>query len=390
MLLLLCFVFWLTVFGANYISEFLSAIFLKLERLLNGLLNKLNPPAFVHGILIDGVWRVTSWVVSVMLPPMAIFFPLFTLLEDVGYLPRIAYNLDKPFKKCKSCGKQALTMCMGFGCNAAGVVGCRIIDSKRERILAAVTNSLVPCNGRFPALIAIISMFFVIGSGKVSGIMSTVMLTAIILLGIFMTFATTKLLSSTLLKGIPSAYTLEMPPFRKPQILSVIIRSVFDRTLFVLGRALAVAVPAGAIIWIMANVSVDGQTLLQISANFLDPFARILGLDGVILIAFILGFPANETVIPIIIMAYMANGTLTELSSVSQMRELFTANGWTALTALNVMIFTLFHWPCSTTVLTIKKETGSLKWTALSVLLPTAIGILLCMLTNLFFSIFSI
>lgn len=388
MLLLLCFVFWLTVYGANYISEFLSQIFSKLETLLQIMLNKINPPAWVNGIIIDGIWRVTAWVVSVMLPPMAIFFPLFTLLEDMGYLPRIAFNLDNPFKKCKSCGKQALTMCMGFGCNAAGVVGCRIIDSKRERILAAVTNSLVPCNGRFPAIIAIISMFFAVGGSVLGGAVTSIILTAVILFGILMTFLSTKLLSSTLLKGVPSSYTLEMPPYRKPQFLSVIIHSVFDRTLFVLGRALAVAAPAGAVIWLMANVTVDGQTLLRICSDFLDPFARLLGLDGVILIAFMLGFPANETVIPIIIMAYMSKGTLGELSTNAQMHELFLANGWNLLTAVNVIIFTLFHWPCSTTVLTIKKETGSIKWTALSIALPTAIGMTLCLLTNLIFSLF--
>jgi len=277
---------------------------------------------------------------------------------------------------------------MGFGCNAAGVVGCRIIDSKRERILAAVTNSLVPCNGRFPAIIAIISMFFAVGGSVLGGAVTSIILTAVILFGILMTFLSTKLLSSTLLKGVPSSYTLEMPPYRKPQFLSVIIHSVFDRTLFVLGRALAVAAPAGAVIWLMANVTVDGQTLLRICSNFLDPFARLLGLDGVILIAFMLGFPANETVIPIIIMAYMSKGTLGELSTNAQMHELFLANGWNLLTAVNVIIFTLFHWPCSTTVLTIKKETGSIKWTALSIALPTAIGMTLCLLTNLIFSLF--
>ncbi len=389
MILLLCFVFWLTVYGANYISEFISAIFNELEAVIRNLLSKINPPAWLSGILMDGVWRVTTWVVSVMLPPMAIFFPLFTLLEDIGYLPRIAFNLDKPFKRCKSCGKQALTMCMGFGCNAAGVVGCRIIDSPRERILAAVTNSLVPCNGRFPAIISIISMFFVVGSGVLWGAVSAVILTAVILLGVGMTFLTTRLLSSTVLKGVPSSYTLEMPPFRKPQVVSVIVRSVFDRTLFVLGRALSVAVPAGAIIWLMANITVDGQTLLRMCSDFLDPFARILGLDGVILIAFILGFPANETVIPIIIMAYMSKGTLTELSSISQMRELFIANGWTVVTAVNVIVFTLFHWPCSTTVLTIKKETGSFKWTLISILLPTVLGMAICIITNYLYKLVS-
>ena len=388
MLLLLCFVFWLTVYGANYISEILSALFLKLEILLKTMLNKTSLPIWLEGIFIDGIWRVTTWVVSVMLPPMAIFFPLFTLLEDVGYLPRIAYNLDFPFKKCKSCGKQALTMCMGFGCNAAGVVGCRIINSKRERILAAVTNSLVPCNGRFPAIIAIISMFFAVGGSFLGGTVTSLILTAVILFGVGMTFFATKFLSATLLKGVPSSYTLEMPPYRKPQVLSVIVHSVFDRTLFVLGRALVVAMPAGAVIWLMANVTVDGITLLKICSDYLNPFAQIFGLDGVILIAFILGFPANETVIPIIIMAYLSKGTLTEFSSLSQMKELFISNGWNSITALNVIIFTLFHWPCSTTVLTIKKETGSLKWTIISILLPTIIGFTLCFITNLIFSLF--
>lgn len=382
MILLLCIIFWITISGANYISDFLSAVFSKLERLLGAFLEFVNIPLWLYSIIIDGAYKVTSWVVSVMLPPMAIFFPLFTLLEDAGYLPRVAYNLDNPFKRCKSCGKQALTMCMGFGCNAAGVVGCRIIDSPRERILATVTNSLVPCNGRFPAIITIISMFFITVSGVGATILSSFFLTAVILLGVVMTFVSTRILSATVLKGTPSSYTLEMPPYRKPQLGTVIVRSVFDRTLFVLGRSLSVAVPAGIIIWLMANITVSGNTLLAHCAEFLDPFARILGLDGVILIAFILGFPANEIVIPIIIMAYLSTGTLTELSSVAAMRELFIANGWTAVTAVNVIIFTLFHWPCSTTLLTVKKETGSLKWTLLALIVPTAIGMIFCMAVN--------
>ena len=382
MLLLLCFVFWLTLYGANYVSEILSALFSKLEVLLVKFLDAAAAPVWLKGIITDGIFRVTSWVVSVMLPPMAIFFPLFTLLEDVGYLPRIAYNLDKSFKRCKSCGKQALTMCMGFGCNAAGVIGCRIIDSERERLLAVITNSLVPCNGRFPAIITVITMFFAVGTGILSQSLSALTLTLVIMLGIGMTFLTTKVLSQTVLKGVPSSYTLEMPPYRKPQVLSVIVRSVFDRTLFVLGRSVAVAVPAGAVIWIMANVTVADGTLLSACAEFLDPLGRIMGLDGIILMAFILGFPANETVIPIIVMAYMSGGTLTEFASLEQMRCLFEANGWTWVTAVNVIIFMLFHWPCSTTVLTIKKETGSIKWTLLSVLLPAVIGILLCILIN--------
>jgi len=312
-----------------------------------------------------------------------VFFPLFTLLEDLGFLPRIVFNLDKPFKICKSCGKQALTMCMGFGCNAAGVVGARIVDSKRERLLAIITNSLVPCNGRCLAIIAIISMFFVAGVGAFGGLASSVILTLVILFGVGVTFLSTKLLSETLLKGEPSSYTLELPPYRRPQILRVIIRSVFDRTVFVLGRALVAAVPAGAVIWIMANVTVGGQSLLLIAADFLDPLARLMGLDGVILIAFILGLPANEIVLPIIIMAYLSNDAIVDAFSVEQMREILTLNGWNSVTAICTITFFLFHWPCSTTLMTIKKETNSLKWTAVSLLFPTVIGAVLCITINL-------
>ena len=266
----------------------------------------MNAPEWLHGVLVLGVYRVLAWVVSVMLPPMAIFFPLFTLLEDLGYLPRVAFNLDHQFKKCGSCGKQALTMCMGFGCNAAGVTGARIIDSPRERLIAILTNNFVPCNGRFPTIIAIISMFFI---GAVTlpfqSALSALMLTGVIVLGVFMTFAVSRLLSGTLLKGVPSSFALELPPYRRPQIGKVIVRSIFDRTLFVLGRAIAVAAPAGLIIWVMANVSVGGASLLSHCAGFLDPFARLLGMDGIILMAFILGFPANEIVVPIMIMAYI-------------------------------------------------------------------------------------
>jgi len=316
-----------------------------------------------------------------MLPPMAIFFPLFTLLEDVGYLPRLAYNLDRPFQCCHACGKQALCMAMGFGCNAAGVTGCRIIDSPRERLLAILTNSFVPCNGRFPTLIALIAIFFAgIGGGFCSTLLSAFFLTLAILLGIGMTFAVTWLLSVTWLRGVPSAFTLELPPYRKPQIGSVLVRSVFDRTLFVLGRAAAVAVPAGVLIWCMANIHTGGTNLLSLCASFLDPFARLMGLDGVILIAFLLGFPANEIVMPIIFMAYLTQGTLTEPGSLASMKHLLLSNGWTLHTALCTILFSLFHWPCSTTLLTVHKETKSLRWTAVAALLPTAAGMLLCML----------
>lgn len=384
MLLLLFFVFWLTITGANYPSALLSKGFLWIQQRLTELFTALHAPDWLHGALVLGVYRVLAWVISVMLPPMAIFFPIFTLLEDFGYLPRVAFNLDHCFQKANACGKQALTMCMGFGCNAAGVVGCRIIDSPRERLIAILTNSLVPCNGRFPSLIAIISMFFVVGQGFFPSLFSALILTFVILLSVCATFLCSRLLSKTVLKGEASSFALELPPYRRPQIGKVIIRSVFDRTLFVLGRAAAVAAPAGLIIWLMANISLDGQTLLSICSQFLDPFAHLFGIDGVILMAFILGFPANEIVFPIIMMAYLQSATLMETDNLLQLHALFTANGWTIQTAVSVLILCLFHWPCSTTTLTIFKETKSLRWTVLSILLPTALGFGLCFLLNLF------
>lgn len=388
MLMFLALIFWITISGANYPSALLSQLFFFLEDRLSAFLQLLKAPWWLHDSLTYGIFRTVGWVVSVMLPPMAIFFPLFTLLEDSGYLPRIAFNLDYPFKKCNACGKQALTMCMGFGCNAVGVTGCRIIDSKRERLLAIITNNLVPCNGRFPTIIAIITMFLCIGIGFTQSLFAALCLTAVILLGIIATFSVTKLLSKTLLKGVPSSYTLELPPYRKPRVLKVILRSVFDRTLFVLGRSLAVAAPAGLLIWIMANINVNDISILHHCANFLDPFAQLLGLDGVILLAFILGLPANEIVMPIVIMAYTNSGSLTELSSLNTMKDLFIANGWDYTTAISVILFSLLHWPCATTILTIKKETGSIKWTLLAVLLPTILSILVCLLFNFIIKFF--
>ena len=381
MLLMLLIIFWITITGANYPSQIISDILFKGQDKLTELFHWLNAPEWLHGVLVLGIYRVLAWVVSVMLPPMAIFFPLFTLLEDSGYLPRVAYNLDRPFKRCNACGKQSLTMCMGFGCNAAGIVGCRIIDSPRERLLAILTNNFVPCNGRFPTIISILTMFFVgFSGGAGSSLLSAALLTAVILLGIAVTFGVTKLLSKTLLKGVPSSYTLELPPYRKPQILKVLVRSIFDRTLFVLGRAAAVAVPAGLIIWLMANVTVNDVTLLSHCAAFLDPFARFLGMDGIILMAFILGLPANEIVVPIIIMGYMAQGSIIEFDDLEQMRQLFADNGWNFITAVCVMLFSLMHWPCSTALITIKKETGSLKWTVIAALIPTVVGMAACAL----------
>ena len=381
MLLLLALVFWLTITGANIPSQLLADLLFRFQDNLTGLFLRIGAPDWLHGMLVLGAYRVLAWVVSVMLPPMAIFFPLFTLLEDSGYLPRIAYNLDKPFKKCSACGKQALTMCMGFGCNAAGIVGCRIIDSPRERLIAMITNNFVPCNGRFPMLIAMISIFFAgAAGGAFASLLSALMLTGFILLGIFATFAVSKLLSVTVLKGVPSSFTLELPPYRRPQIGRVIVRSIFDRTLFVLGRAAAVAAPAGLLLWLLANMTVGGQSLLAHCAGFLDPFARLLGLDGVILTAFLLGLPANEIVLPIIIMSYLSQGSILELESLNELYALLSANGWTWVTAVSVMLFSLMHWPCSTTLITIRRETGSLKWAAVSFLIPTLTGFLLCFL----------
>jgi len=379
MIAMLMGVLWLTITGANYPSQLISDGLFWIQDRLTDVFQYMGAPDWLHGMLVLGMYRVLAWVVSVMLPPMAIFFPLFTLLEDLGYLPRVAFNLDKYFKKCCACGKQALTMCMGFGCNAAGIIGCRIIDSPRERLIAIITNNFVPCNGRFPTLIAIITMFFIgAAAGPFESVFSAVLLTGVIVLGIFMTFIVSKILSKTILKGIPSSFTLELPPYRKPQIGKVIVRSIFDRTLFVLGRAVVVAAPAGLIIWVMANISFGNMTLLAHCSGFLDPFAKMLGMDGVILLAFILGLPANEIVVPIIIMAYMASGSIMELDSLWDLKQLLVHNGWTWITATSTMLFSLMHWPCSTTCLTIRKETQSWKWTAVSFAVPTIMGIIIC------------
>ncbi len=383
MLLLFLLIFWLTIAGANVPSQLLSqGLFWLGDRLREGFLT-LGPPQWLTGLLWDGMYKTLAWVVAVMLPPMAIFFPLFTLLEDLGYLPRVAFNMDRCFQCCGACGKQSLTCCMAFGCNAAGVVGCRIIDSPRERLIAMLTNNFIPCNGRLPMLISLISLFFLGATGGLgASVLSALLLVGVIGLGLLMTFAVSKFLSATLLKGTPSSFTLELPPFRRPQTGKVIVRSIFDRTLFVLGRAAAVAAPAGLVIWLMANVQVAGASLLAHCAGFLDPFARLFGLDGVILLAFILGLPANEIVIPLIIMAYLAQGSLVELSDPLALRALLVENGWTWVTALCTIVFSVMHWPCSTTCLTIRKESQSWKWTALAVLIPTVCGLGLCFLIH--------
>lgn len=388
LLLLLLLVFWLTIVGANYPSAALSKLLFSLEAPLGRLFALWHFPAWLSGLLIDGVFRTVAWITSVMLPPMAIFFPLFTLLEDVGFLPRIAYNLDRPFCACHACGKQALTMCMGFGCNAAGVVGCRIIDSPRERLLAILTNALVPCNGRFPTLITVLTVFFVgTASGMFASLTSALLLTGIIVLSVLVTLLATRLLSVTCLHGAPSGFTLELPPYRPPQIGQILVRSVLDRTLFVLGRAVAVAAPAGAVIWLLANVSPGGVSLLARAAEILDPIGHFIGMDGVLLLAFILALPANEILLPVALMAYTAGTSLTDLSAGGELHTLLLSAGWSRETALCLVFFCLFHWPCSTTIITIRKETKSLRWTLLACLLPTLFGILFCLLTRAVFAI---
>jgi len=379
MILLLVGVFWITIEGANIPSELLATVLFTFQDLLTLWFQWLGAPAWVHGVLVLGAYHTLAWVVAVMLPPMAIFFPLFTLLEDSGYLPRIAFNLDHIFKKARACGKQSLTMCMGFGCNAAGVTSCRIIDSPRERLIAIITNNFVPCNGRFPTLIAITSIFIGGAIASYSGFVNALVISGIILLGVAVTLSVSWLLSMTILKGEPSSMVLELPSYRRPKIGAVIYRSMIDRTLFVLRRAIITAAPAGAVIWILANVYIGDQSILSIIAYVLNPFGQLIGLDGFILMAFILGLPANEIVLPILIMSYLSTGSLQDYASLEELRSVLVSNGWTWLTAVNVLIFSLLHWPCATTLLTTYKETGSKKWVFLTFLIPTVIGFTACL-----------
>lgn len=390
MLGLLALVLWITIEGANLPSEILSDVLFKFEPILYNFFDSINIPIMINEMLTQGLYRTLAWIVSVMLPPMAIFFPLFTLLEDLGYLPRVAFNLDHLFKKACCHGKQCLTMCMGFGCNAAGVIGCRIIDSPRERLIAILTNNFVPCNGRFPTLIAISTIFFssVISNSFLSSAITALNITLLIVIGVLTTLLVSYLLSKTLLKGIPSTFTLELPPYRVPQIGRTIYTSIIDRTLFVLRRAVIVAIPAGVITWLFANIYIGDMSILSHTANFLDPLGKLIGLDGFILLAFILGFPANEIVVPILIMSYMATGSMIELDNLNMLGELLKNNGWTYLTALNMMLFSLLHWPCTTTLLTIKKETKSIKWTALGFIIPTVIAFIVCFTTATIYNIF--
>lgn len=380
MLVLLGGILWLTISGANYPSEILAKVFFKVEAYLDLLFTKLNFPTWLHGVLVLGMYRGLAWVVSVMLPPMAIFFSLFTLLEDLGLLPRIAFNLDPYFQRAGANGKQALTMAMGFGCNAAGVTAARIIDSPRERLVAILTNNFMPCNGRFPILI----VMGTIAAGSVArpgaGFTPALIVLGAIVVSVLAALIASKLLTATILRGESSFFILELPPYRLPQVGVVVVRSFLDRTLAVLWRAVVVAAPCGALTWVLANVSVSGATLLAHLSSWLHPLGSAMGLDGVILLGFILGLPANEIIIPIIFMGYLSANSLMEVQGLAAIQEILTNHGWTWLTALNFMVFAIFHWPCATTLLTIKKETGSTKWTLLSALLPTAFGVILCVL----------
>lgn len=382
MLLLLALVFWITAVGANVPSQMLMSAFTKLGTACRSVL--VSSPAWLESLLMDGVFLTVSWVVSVMLPPMAIFFPMFTLLEDCGLLPRIAFQLDGLFRRAGAHGKQALTLCMGFGCNAAGVTACRIIDSPRERLIAILTNNFVPCNGRFPTILLLIAVFLSVGKPWMSGLA----LFLVIGLSVGMTLLVSFFLSRTVLKGMPSAFVLELPPFRRPQIGQVLVRSLLDRTIFVLGRAITAAAPAGAVIWLLQRIPVGDGTLLTQLAMLLEPLGGFMGLSGPILLAFLLGLPANEIVLPILLMFYSQSGMLVEGGS--QTGAMLMANGWTWTTAVCAILFSLNHFPCATTLLTIRKETGSRKWTAISFLLPTVIGICMCAAVHGFFCLFGL
>ena len=375
-LALLAIVLWLTICGANAPSAWLEQMFSALTNGLHWLAERIGAPAWLSGALIDGVIGTTGTVISVMLPPVMIFFPLFTLLEEAGYLPRLAFLMDSSFARCGACGKQALTTCMGFGCNAAGVIGCRIIDTRRERLIAILTNSFLPCNGRFPALISL-SCILVRGSAA-----QALVLCGCVLAGVGASMGASALLSRTVLKGEASQFVLELPPYRRPNIGRVVVRAMRERTLGVLGRAAAVAAPAGLCVWALSNVQVGGTALLTHAAALLAPLGRALGMDGVILLAFVLALPANELVLPIVLMQLSGAGRFLADAATPLAQSLLAA-GWTPKRTLCTMVFFLFHWPCSTTLLTIRRETGSWKWTMLAAVLPTVCGVLVCALLNL-------
>jgi ferrous iron transport protein B len=387
MILLFTAVFWLTITGANYPSQLLATLLIDMAvPWLHNIANAIGLPWWLSGLLIDGMYLATAWVVSVMLPPMAIFFPLFTLLEDFGYLPRVAFNLDNIFHKSGAHGKQALSMMMGFGCNAAGVVATRVIDSPRERLIAIITNNFALCNGRWPTQILIATIFIGgLAPAYLAGLISALAVVSIAMLGVLLSFAVSWSLSRTVLRGQVSTFSLELPPYRPPQVWRTIYTSFIDRTIYVLWRAIVFALPAGAAIWLMSNITIGGTAVAEYLVTWLNPLGILIGLNGVILLAYVVAIPANEIVIPTILMltalvtgtdAGAGAGVMFEAESTSDYMALFTAGGWTLLTAVNLMLFSLIHNPCSTTIYTIYKETGSRKWTAVAALLPLAMGFL--------------
>jgi ferrous iron transport protein B len=376
MLVLLAAVFWLTIVGANVPSQLLATGLFWIEEQVSALFQIWGLPWWLTGFIWHGVYRGLAWVVSVMLPPMAIFFPAFTILEDLGYLPRVAYNLDFLFKKAGAHGKQALTMAMGFGCNAAGVVATRVINSPRERLIAILTNNFVPCNGRFPTLIMLATVFVAASfTPAAASFIAAGSVVGVVLIGVAVTLVVSWLLSRTVLKGEASAFTLELPPYRRPNIGRILYTSFIDRTIFVLLRAIMTAAPAGAAIWVLGNIRIHGISIANAVAGFLNPFGLLLGLDGVILLAYIIAIPANEIVVPTMLMVYMGTGMMTDVPSFEALRTLLIGqNGWTLLTAINLMLFSLLHNPCATTILTIYKETKSVKWATVSVLITLGLA----------------
>jgi ferrous iron transport protein B len=401
MLLLLTLVFWVTISGANVPSKLIASFLIDtIHPLLKNISANSGIPWWIDGLVIDGMYLAMAWVISVMLPPMAIFFPIFTLLEDFGYLPRVAFNLDYFFKKAGAHGKQALTMAMGYGCNAAGIIATRIIDSPRERLIAILTNNFSLCNGRWPTQILIASVFIgaLVPSG-LAGFVSASAVVGIALLGIILTFVTSWFLSQTMLKGTASTFSLELPPFRPPRILQTLYTSLIDRTIFVLWRAVVFAIPAGAIIWLLANLKVNGISIAEYTIDFMNPVGLLLGLNGVIILAYIIAIPANEIVIPTILMLTVLSaklagmgegaGVMFEFENVGDYMEVFKAGGWTLLTAVNLMLFSLLHNPCSTTIYTIYKETKSAKWTVVSTVMPVIMGIILCFFVAQIWRLFS-
>ncbi|HVG86035.1 MAG TPA: nucleoside recognition domain-containing protein [Vicinamibacterales bacterium] len=383
MLGVLAVVFWLTIIGANVPSQMLATAFFWFEDLAASAFERVGAPWWLTGFLWHGIYRGLAWVVSVMLPPMAIFFPLFTILEDFGYLPRVAFNLDFLFKKAGAHGKQALSMAMGFGCNAAGIIATRVIDSPRERLVAILTNNFVPCNGRFPTLIMLATVFVAASfPPAVASLVAAGSVVAIVLVGVMFTLIVSWVLSRTILKGEASAFTLELPPYRRPGILRILYTSLIDRTLFVLWRAMLTAAPAGAVIWLLGNIEVGSQNLAAHIAGALNPLGWAIGLDGVILLAYIIAIPANEIVVPTMLMVYMAQGMMTELTGFDALRALLIdKHGWTLLTAVNLMLFSLLHNPCATTIITIYKETLSAKWAAIGALMPLVLAFAVTFMT---------